>query len=211
MDLFDYVFFNELTQEEKEKIRESSKFISLPIGSPLYYEGDINTDILFLKRGKVKVYITPDDIEKGEVTLYHISPGEQCLVNTFSTITQNEALASAVVDESIEGWLVPRESILWLVNNSESYRNFKIDLCGQRLNAVLNLIKAIKFDQLDQRLLNWLYVQGTDTVKITHDKIAGILGVSREAISRNLKKLERSGQLSLSRGAITLLPEMQSA
>lgn len=207
MDLFDYVFFNELTQEEKEKIRSESRFISLPIGSPLYYEGDVNTDILFLKRGKVKVYITPDDIDKSEITLYHVSPGEQCLVNTFSTVTQNQTLASAVADESIEGWLVPRESILWLINHSQSYRNFKIELCGQRLHAVLNLIKAIKFDQLDQRLLNWLYVQGVDTIRITHDKIAAILGVSREAISRNLKKLERSGQVSLGRGAITILPD----
>lgn len=207
MDLLEYVFFNDLELHEKEKIKQESKFISLPIGSPLYYEGDVSTDILFLKRGRVKVYITPDEIGKGEVTLYHISAGEQCLVNTFSTITQNKTLASAVVDESIEGWLVPRESILWLINNSESYRHFKIDLCGQRLNAILELIKAIKFDQLDQRLLNWLYVQGVDTIKITHDRIASILGVSREAISRNLKKLEHSGQVSLSRGAITLLEE----
>jgi len=211
MDLFDYVFFNELTRDEKEKIRAGSRFISLPIGSMLYYEGDINTDILFLKRGKVKVYITPEEINKGEVTLYHVSPGEQCLVNTFSTVTQNQTLASAVVDESIEGWLVPRESVLWLINNSESYRNFKIELCGQRLNAVLNLIKAIKFDQLDQRLLNWLYVQGMDNIKITHDKIAGILGVSRESISRNLKKLERAGEVNLGRGSITLTPKMKSA
>ncbi|WP_428738771.1 Crp/Fnr family transcriptional regulator [Sulfurimonas sp.] len=205
MDLFEYEFFNDLKQEEKEKIKESSKYISLPIGSQLYFEGDTNQDILFLKRGKVKVYITPESIGNGEVTLYYISAGEQCLVNTFSTITQTQTLASAVVDESIEGWLIPRESIMWLLNNSQSYRNFKIELCGQRLQIVLDLIKSIKFDQLDQRLLNWLYVQGKNQIKITHEKIAAILGVSREAISRNLKKLERAGDLKLSRGCITIL------
>ncbi len=205
MDLFEYLFFKELDQDEKAKIREESKFISLPIGSPLYYEGDVNSSILFLKRGKVKVYITPEAVTKGEVTLYYISPGEQCLVNTFSTITQSKTLASAVVDESIEGWLIPRESILWLIENSSSYRDFKIELCGQRLNTVLDLIKSIQFDQLDQRLLNWLYVQGMDTVQITHDKIAAILGVSREAISRNLKKLEQAGDVRLARGEIRVL------
>ena len=130
--------------------------------------------------------------------------GEQCLVNTFSTVTAGKALASAVVDESIEGWLVPREQILWLINHSESYRNFKIELCGKRIAILMNLIKSIKFDQLDQRLLNWLYVQGKDTLHITHDKIASILGVSREAVSRNLKKLEASGSISLSRGKISI-------
>ena len=205
MDLFEYEFFKELTQEEKEMIRDSAKSVSLPIGSPLYFEGDINQDILFLKKGKVKVYITPDTVSASEVALYYISAGEQCLVNTFSTVTQNKALASAIVDESIEGWLIPRESILWLINNSQSYRDFKIQLCGERLQHVLDLIKSIKFNQLDQRLLNWLYVQGKETIRITHEKIAVILGVSREAISRNLKKLENAGNLKLSRGCITLL------
>lgn len=205
MDLFEYEFFHDLSDDEKNRIKDSAKHISLPIGTPLYFEGDINQDILFLKSGKVKVYITPENIGTGEVTLYYISAGEQCLVNTFSTITQNSTLASAVVDESIEGWLIPRESILWLINNSQSYRDFKIELCGERLQHVLDLIKSIKFNQLDQRLLNWLYVQGKEKIKITHEKIARILGVSREAISRNLKKLEKSGNLKLSRGCITLL------
>lgn len=205
MDLFEYEFFQDLTEEEKSKIKDSSKTITLPIGSPLYFEGDVNQDILFLKKGKVKVYITPETVSSSEVTLYYISAGEQCLVNTFSTVTQNKALASAVADESIEGWLIPRESILWLINNSQSYREFKIDLCGQRLQHLLDLIKSIQFNQLDQRLLNWLYAQGKETIRITHEKIAMILGVSREAISRNLKKLEKSGNLKLSRGYITLL------
>ncbi|QFR49930.1 Crp/Fnr family transcriptional regulator [Sulfurimonas lithotrophica] len=205
MDLFEYEFFNDIKAEDRERIEQSSKYISLPIGSQLYYEGDVNQDILFLKHGKVKVYITPENIGKGEITLYYISAGEQCLVNTFSTVTQTPTLASAVVDESIEGWLIPKDNILWLINNSQNYRDFKIELCGERLGIVMDLIKSIKFDQLDQRLLNWLYVQGKNTIKITHEKIANILGVSREAISRNLKKLEKSGNIKLSRGYITLL------
>jgi len=205
MDLFEYEFFNDIKAEDRERIEQNSKYISLPIGSQLYYEGDVNQDILFLKQGKVKVYITPESIGKGEITLYYISAGEQCLVNTFSTVTQTPTLASAVVDESIEGWLIPKENILWLINNSQSYRDFKIELCGERLGIVMDLIKSIKFDQLDQRLLNWLYVQGKNIIKITHEKIANILGVSREAISRNLKKLENSGNIKLSRGLITIL------
>ena len=204
MHLLEYEFFKDLSKEEQQSILEASKPISLPIGSMLYYEGDICKEILFLKQGKVKVYLSAQSISSGEITLYYISAGEQCLVNTFSTVTANEALASAVVDESIEGWLVPRENILWLINNSQSYRNFKIDLCGRRLSILMDLIKSIKFDQLDQRLLNWLYVQGKDSIKITHDKIASILGVSREAVSRNLKKLETSGNISLSRGEIAI-------
>jgi CRP/FNR family transcriptional regulator len=62
----------------------------------------------------------------------------------------------------------------------------------------------LKFEQLDQRILNWLYVQGLDIIRITHEKLASFLGVSREAVSRNLKKLEQSGAVKLARGAIIL-------
>lgn len=205
MELQDYYFFNELSEDEFNEIKKEAKFIKAPIGTILYYKGDINEAILFLKRGKVKIYLQPESIDKSEITLYHISAGEQCLVNTLSTITQNETMASALVEESIEGWLIPRETILWLIDNSKSYRDFKIELCSDRVHKLINLINSIKFEQLEQRILNWLFVQGKDKIKITHEAMANFLGVSRESISRNLKKLENSGILKLSRGSITLL------
>ncbi|MDY5557762.1 helix-turn-helix domain-containing protein, partial [Helicobacter sp.] len=40
---------------------------------------------------------------------------------------------------------------------------------------------------------------------ITHEEIANALGSAREAISRMLKELERSGKLKLKRGMVELL------
>jgi len=205
MELRDYYFFKDISESEFDEIYKKSKYIQLPIGTILYYKGDINESILFLKSGSVKIYLQPESIDKSEITLYHISAGEQCLVNTLSTITQKETLASALVYESIEGWLVPRDSILWLIDNSKSYRDFKIELCGSRVHNLVNLIHSLQFEQLDQRILNWLFVQGKDKIKITHEAMANFLGVSRETISRNLKKLEQSGILKLNRGVITLI------
>ncbi len=205
MELKDYYFFKDLSEDEFKKIKNEAKFIKVPIGSILYYKGDVNDGILFLKKGKIKVYLQPESIDKSEITLYHISAGEQCLVNTLSTITQNKTMASAMVEESIEGWLIPRKSILWLIDNSKSYRDFKIELCGNRVTNLINLIHSIKFEHLEQRILNWLFVQGKDKIKITHEAMANFLGVSRETISRNLKKLENSGILKLGRGTIIIV------
>jgi CRP/FNR family transcriptional regulator len=58
---------------------------------------------------------------------------------------------------------------------------------------------------MDQRLLNWLFVQGRDTILTTHEQIALILGTSREVISRILKNLEKEGIISLGRGSIKII------
>lgn len=205
MELDHYQFFHSLEPESLEKVRSEAKKVSLGVGTFLYYQGDINQGILFLTKGCVKVFLHADEIGKGEITLYYITPGEQCLVNTLSTISQTPATATAIVDESIEGWLVPTDTIRWLINNSPAYRDFKISFCAERLTQIMHLVEELRFKRMDQRLLNWLFVQGRDTIRTTHEQIAQILGTSREVISRILKNLEKEGVISMGRGFIKII------
>lgn len=205
MELDYYQFFHSLEPESLEKVRSEAKKVSLGVGTFLYYQGDINQGILFLTKGCVKVFLHADEIGKGEITLYYITPGEQCLVNTLSTISQTPATATAIVDESIEGWLVPTDTIRWLINNSPAYRDFKISFCAERLTQIMHLVEELRFKRMDQRLLNWLFVQGRDTIRTTHEQIAQILGTSREVISRILKNLEKEGVISMGRGFIKII------
>lgn len=204
MTLLDYHCFKNLDGDIKSQIEKSAKEVILPSEQILYYTGDICNDVLFLKSGTVKVYIQPKEIGAEEMTLYEVNSGSQCIINLFSTISSAPTLASAVTVTPIEGWLVPKEMILFLINNSSEFRDFKMDIFAKRFNALINLLSDVKFTTIEQRLLNWLYVQGLDTIKITHDKIATIIGVTRETVSRNLKKLEQQGYIRLGRGVIAL-------
>lgn len=204
MKLEEYGFFSSLEPENRQKIIGDAKAVSLPVGTFLYYQGDVNEGILFLSKGCVKVFLHSDEVGKGEITLYYITPGEQCLVNTLSTVAHTPAPATAIVDESIEGWLLPYSSIKWLMDNSPAYREFKVDFCAKRLTQIMHLVEELRFKRMDERLLNWLFVQGRDTINATHEQIAQILGTSREVISRILKNFEREGVVTLGRGSIRL-------
>lgn len=205
MQLEDYLFFSSLEPENLAKIKVDAKAVSLPVGTFLYYQGDVNEGILFLSKGCVKVFLHSDEVGKGEITLYYITPGEQCLVNTLSTVAHTPAPATAIVDESIEGWLLPYSSIKWLMDNSPAYREFKVDFCAKRLTQIMHLVEELRFKRMDERLLNWLFVQGRDTINATHEQIAQILGTSREVISRILKNFEKEGVVALGRGSIKLV------
>ena len=62
---------------------------------------------------------------------------------------------------------------------------------------------------LDKRLAIFLLEQSnieeSDTIKITHEKIANHLGSAREVITRMLKYFQEEGIISLSRGTIHIV------
>jgi CRP/FNR family transcriptional regulator len=73
---------------------------------------------------------------------------------------------------------------------------------------LVTTIDQVTFNQLDSRLLGYLnkkadLTDGT-TISTTHQQIADDLHVSREAISRLLKTMEKRGMISLGRNRIEI-------
>ena len=64
---------------------------------------------------------------------------------------------------------------------------------------------SLAFRRIDARLADWLMQASrreSQTIRHTHQEVAGELGTAREVISRQLKEFERQGLLSLARGRI---------
>ena len=61
----------------------------------------------------------------------------------------------------------------------------------------------------DRRLANFLLeesaLEGTDTLSITHEKIAQHLGSAREVVTRMLRCFQQEGLVKLSRSRVELL------
>jgi len=56
-------------------------------------------------------------------------------------------------------------------------------------------------------LLNEANIQGTNTLKITHETIGNHLGNPREVVTRMLNYFANEGLISLSRGTIEIIDE----
>ncbi len=74
---------------------------------------------------------------------------------------------------------------------------------------MLDIINAIAFKKVDERLLNLLHKKSelthSDTVHTTHEQLANELGTARVVVSRLLKQLEEEGKVKLGRNKIVLL------
>lgn len=200
MDNFD--FFNELTSDDRDYLLKNSKYIEVLKDTTLFYQGDICKDILLLKSGRVKLFIHGEIDET--ISLYEIEDGEQCIINTSSTLSQTQAIATAVTITDIEGWLIPQKISKELMVRSSFYQEFIFSLFSLKFNALTTLIEDIKFKRLDRRVLEYLKAKNESIITTTHEEIANDLNTSRVVISRILKDLENKKKLKLHRGKIEI-------
>lgn len=203
IEMKNFDLFNELNEEEIDKIKSESKYIEIDKGSVLFYEDEICQEILYLTQGTVKLSMSTDSHE--EVPLYDFCEGDQCIVNIASTISGTKAVATAVANTDIKGWLIPKKIIQELIIKSPKYQSFIFSLFAIRFSSLTTLVEDIKFKKLDSRILEFLKSYETNFISITHVEISIHLGTSRVVISRVLKDLENKGYLKLKRGKIELL------
>lgn len=203
MNLDTYSFYNQLDNSSLGFLKKHLQAIAIPKDNILFFQGDTCEHILFLTKGKVRLYMQSDDAD--ELTLYTLNPGEQCIVNTASTISQTKAIGSAVTATDVEGYLLNVKSVKELARKSDVYQSYLFSVYTLRMENLARLINDIKFKKLDERILEWLEAQNTTLIQITHEEIANELGSTRVVISRLLKELENRHKVKLTRGTIELL------
>ena len=201
--LKNFTFYDDLEESAKLFLEKNLKPISIKKENILFFQGDICDNILFLTEGIVRLYIQSDEAD--EITLYELNAGEQCIVNTASTMSQTEAIGSAVTVTDIEGYLLDVQTVKELTHSSDVYQSFLFSIYTLRMGSLAQLVNDLKFKKLDERILEWLKAKKTQHIHITHESIANELGTSRVVVSRVLKELENSSKLILSRGTIQLL------
>jgi len=203
MNLDAFSFIKTLNAEQKDFLQNNLKPVSIAAGNILFYQGDICHDVLLLTSGEVRLYIQAEGTD--ELTLYTLKAGEQCIINTASTLSSTEAIGSAITQTDIEGYLLNEEALKSLMHQNDEYQKYIFSLYSIRMGSLATLIEDIKFKRLDERVLKWLQAQGHTSITIKHEELANILGSSRVVISRTLKELENKGRLKLSRGSIEIL------
>jgi len=111
---------------------------------------------------------------------------------------QSNIIYIAIPSKVVDSWFL----------KYESWRTFYFKLNRQQTSYLIGTIDDIAFTSLENRLLKYLeytsLISNDNTISKKHFDIARDLKVSREAISRVLKKLENEEVISLGRNKITL-------
>ncbi len=172
----------------------------------LLREGAFIREIPLLIDGSIKVSRT--DQSGKELVFYHVEAGESCILSITSILNHNPSKAIAVTEENTRAIIVNAAKVLEWMDKYPTWRKFVYHLYDNRIAVLIQLVDAIAFEQVDQRLLRWLRENCRTTIgiiKITHQHIASELGTAREVVSRLLKQLEKQGKIKQLHGSIEII------
>jgi CRP/FNR family transcriptional regulator len=204
-------FFQRCSDAQRARIIESAMLTSLDDGDYYFKEGDSCTHLALLGAGDIRVYKSS---EAGrEITLYHVLPGESCILTASCLLSNISYPAHAVVDSAATAVLFPAGIFRQWVSEWDCVRDFVFESLSTRLAVVMALIEEISFRKVDKRLAEFLLRRFRGdrefrrVLSITHEQLAMELGSAREVISRLLKEFERLGVIRLERGRVYLSDE----
>lgn len=175
--------------------------LRVPAGAELFHEGRACQGFPLLLDGDVRV--ARGAPQGRSIELYHVLPGEVCLVSASCLLGDSLLAAHGVAARPSELLLLPVSTFMrWSAH--EPFRRWVFGVFAQRLAELIALAEAVAFQRLDQRLAAALLGRGT-VLHLTHQQLADELGTVREMVTRLLRRFERDGWVRLGRERIELL------
>lgn len=140
--------------------------------------------------------------------LHYLSENQSSAIAISYALENKKSEIRIETQSNITYIAIPYEVVdLWFLKY-KSWRDFYFKLNQQQTSFLIETINDITFTSLENRLLKYLEYTGltynNNVIQIKHFDIARDLKVSREAISRTLKKLEKEEIVTLGRNKITL-------
>lgn len=199
-------FFNNLSDEQINIIASISTVSKQPNKSILYYESDINKNLLFLVEGLIKIYKV--DKFNNEIFLYHIY--KNSMISEL-TSTNNKEIYCFSNAEFIENSIV-------LSINFEKFQEYFLSkniLTMELLEVLLN-----KTHQLQCIVNRELVFDATAKVaymlvsdlnmfnKLKRQDVSFMLHIQPETLSRVLKKLSRDNIIEIENQQVIIKDEI---
>ncbi|HQO15732.1 MAG TPA: Crp/Fnr family transcriptional regulator [Methylotenera sp.] len=192
----------QLDQHAKEILAKFARIVEAPVGTIGYREGMPCGAYVMRLAGKSRVYKM--STSGREILLYRVGAGETCVITTTCLLGDSDYPASTIVEEPIRDVLIPANAFHQLMIDSAVFRKFVMTNYGALISDLIVLLDEVAFHSLNARLAKVLLDANNATITRTHQQIADELGTAREVVSRQLKRLELKGAVSLGRGHVEI-------
>jgi CRP/FNR family transcriptional regulator len=193
----------ELTQ----KLYDNSIIKNYKAGDVILEEESSIRSIPIIAKGSIRVLRTEEDGR--EIFLYYIKSGESCIMSFLGGMHNESSKVRAEVEEDAEILFLPIDKVLLFIKEYPEWLDYIFRLYHKRFEELLDVVNAMAFKKVDERLLHLLQkkaeLTGSKTISTTHENLANELATARVVVSRLLKQLENNGMVELGRNKITIL------
>jgi len=180
---------------------QSVSLVEAPAHTVLFRESEPCGGFPFVLDGQVRVARGAPDGR--ELELYRVQAGDICVVSTGCLLGSVPMTAHGVAVVPSRVAMIDRTTLLgWTA--FESFRRFLFGVMADRMAELMELVEAVAFQRLDQRLARALLGRGR-LIRATHQQLSDEIGTAREMVSRLLKRFEDQGAVKLGREQIEIL------
>ena len=210
MDFANYFpIWNKLTPEHKERLTSAAELLKAKAGTNVHNGSLDCLGLLLIRSGQLRVYTLSS--EGREITLYRLFDHDICLFSASCVMPNIQFEVIIDAEKDCEMWVLPSCLFKDLMEESAVVANYANQLISSRFSDVMWLMEQIMWKSFDKRLASFLLeestLEGSTSLKITHEKIANHMGTAREVVTRMLRYFQGEGMVKLTRGTVELIDE----
>jgi len=191
----------EMPGADREDLLANASMMNIPAGTVIFDENQPCRGFPLLLSGSIRVIKAAPNGR--ELLLYHVMPGESCILTSSCLLGHTRYRARGIAEQAMEMVLLPASAFQALIGTQEAFRSYVFHLFSDRLTDLMQLVSAVAFQKLDQRLAH-LLASKSSPIRATHQALADELGSAREIVSRLLKGYAGHGWVKLGREQIEI-------
>lgn len=197
-----YPMLRELPVAELDVLLAATNTMDIPAGTVIFDENQPCQGFPLLLSGSVRVIKSSPNGR--ELQLYRVGPGESCILTSSCLLGHSPYHARGLAEQDTRMAVLAPTAFKTLIATCEAFRDYIFALFSERLTDLMQLVSAVAFQKLDQRLAALLAAKPSP-IRATHQGLADELGSVREIVSRLLKNFAEQGWIRLSREQIEVL------
>lgn len=207
MDFTYLPVFEKLTKAQQDALTGAAFVRKFRKGELLHSGSQDCTGLILVLSGQVRAFTVSDDGR--EITMYRLFQRDICLFSASCMINSIQFDIILTAEKDTEVLVIPSETYKSIMEVSAPLANYTNEVMASRFSDVMWLMDQIMWKSFDKRLADFLLneanIEGSCTLKITHETIGNHLGSPREVVTRMLRYFVNEGLISLSRGTIEVL------
>ena len=210
MDFANYFpIWNKLTPDQQQRIQAVSEFRSVKSGTVLHDGGPNCLGLLLVRSGQLRAYLLSE--EGREITICRFFEMDMCLFSASCVMPNMQFDIFIEAEKDTDLWIIPACLYQNLMDDSVAVANYSHNLITNHFSEVMWLMEQIMWKSFDKRLAKFLLeeaqLEQTNSLKLTHEKIANHMGTAREVVTRMLRYFQNEGMVHLTRGTIDITDE----
>ena len=199
-------FWDKLTVQQQQQIGQVIEFRTVKKGTHIHDSSADCLGLVMVKSGQLRAYILSEDGR--EITISRLFEYDVSLLSASCVMPDMQMNVMIEAEKDTQFWSIPACLFKNLVDGSLAVSAFANSLISGNFSELMWLMEQIMFKSFDKRLAAFLLeeaaIEGSDSLKITHEIIANHMGTAREVVTRMLRYFQGEGMVRLTRGTIEI-------